>query len=632
MLGKFDGTEFPPVFQADTVYGIAAGNEFFSRSPLIFLVHESNTEFKDFVLGLGTGSISVTGTVTNDLDLNLNVNAREFQIEPIVSQFYHDKALSGIWWGSANLRGNFEKPKIDFNLQIDSLAINDSLIGNLSALLTYNNGYIHTDSTRLISPYGEYDFSGELPIDLSFGEVANRLPDNPIDFVMTATGNRLILSEVFIPNVERFETDFKAEIRLTGTYANPNIGGWGSLENGELKVLDLVNPLTNVKAYLRMENETIYIDSATAEAVGGKKWISSFGGLISDKRDKKADNLVRISGTIRLVSLGVFDFNVDVGGNNFFFISDTYDVSGLANLDLHVIGEKVPTVSGKVNLRRLEVRDEFAKFIPPDYDSTLVLEDSTIWDLNLQISAINNLWIKNSDVDAEMKGDLYVVRHVGINNILGSLEFIRGSYNLLGQKFNVQSGTMQFNKVAVINPDLDFLVTTRLRMAQNASVGGSALNDITLHITGTLIAPNIDVGTGSILTREDLLKYLITKNEVTPSTQSSFTQNLVQSVLPTISAFIPEINVPGLFEELSLFQTERNTTGISLAKYISRSLYVRYSQELTSRQGESSIGVEYYLNNNLSFNVVRTYNITTGIQGPLGNEAISFNINLNFEY
>jgi hypothetical protein len=628
MKGQYDGTLFPPIFRADTVYGQAAGNIFYSRMPIVLNVRENETEFAHFIIGLGLGSIQLVGSVSNNLDLNMNVYASEFQIEPIVSRFYHDKKISGKWLGSASLRGNFENPLIDFNLQIDSLAVNDTLLGNLKAILTYRNGYIHTDSSNIASPYGNYLFSGDLPIDLSFGEVQNRFPEKPINFMMTASGNRLILSEIFIPSVERFQTDFKLAVSLSGTYSKPIISGWGNLEDGELKVLDLVNPLTNVRAYFRMDNTTIYVDSATAVPVGGKKWISSFGGLISDRRSKKTVDLVRASGTMKLISLGNFEYNLNVSGHNVFFISDTYEISGLADADLRVLGDTIPTVTGNIVLKRLEIRDEFSKFIPPDYDSTIVAEDSSIWNLDLHISAINNLWIKNSDVDAEMKGDLYVTRQVGIMNTLGSLDFIRGTYNLLGQKFNVESGSMQFNKVAVINPDLDFLVTTRLRYQSSTSgVAGAQLSPIELHITGTLAAPSIDVGTGSTLTREDLLRFLITKNQVTPSSQSNFTKNLVTSVLPTISNFIPEINIPGVFEELSFYQTDKNTTGISVAKYISRSLYVRFSQELTtSHPAGSTIGIEYYLNNNLSFNVTR------GVQEQQGNEGISFDINLNFEY
>ncbi len=169
LVGEYDGTILPPLFSADTVYGVAAGNEFFSRRPLLFRLLEDRTEFERFVMGLGTGTIEVAGSVTNEEQLlDLRVAASGFQIEPIVEQFYRDNRLRGVWWGTANLKGDFEHPVINFDLQIDSLAINDSLLGNLDAIMVYRDGYLHTDSTHLTSDYGEYIFSGNLPIGSVF--------------------------------------------------------------------------------------------------------------------------------------------------------------------------------------------------------------------------------------------------------------------------------------------------------------------------------------------------------------------------------------------------------------------------------------------------------------------------------
>ncbi|HBC46429.1 MAG TPA: hypothetical protein DCZ43_05230, partial [candidate division Zixibacteria bacterium] len=293
LVGQYNGTTVPPIFYADTLYGIAGKNVFFSREPLVLNMRPEETEFKRFILGLGSGIIQATGAVTTDLKLNVDVLATGFEIKPIVSQFYNDKRLSGIWWGQAKLRGDFTNPRIDFDLQIDSLAVNDTLLGDLDAQLTYRDEYLHTDSTHLASDYGEYYFSGDIPIDLSFGEVKTRFPEKPIDLRMTASGNRLSLAEVFIPSVERFVTNFAIGMRLGGTYSKPTISGSGTLSNGTLKILDLVNPLTDVNAHLRMENETIYIDSLVATVHGGQDWVQPLGEILSVRRNAKPVQMVR---------------------------------------------------------------------------------------------------------------------------------------------------------------------------------------------------------------------------------------------------------------------------------------------------------------------------------------------------
>jgi hypothetical protein len=635
MYGEYDGTSIPPTFYADTLYGSFAGNRFFSRKPVALDIIGNVTRFRQAVMGLDTGSIIAAGDITNDtladaIYLNLDIDAVDFQIQPIVEQFYRDKEISGRWWGEARLRGDFEKPKIDFKIVIDSLSIDTVAMGSLHAMLHYDAGYLYSDSTRLGSEYGEYLFSGKLPLDLSFAEVANRLPEAPIDFQMIASGNRLVLGEVFVPNIESFETDFYVETHLIGTYAEPNIDGWGYFINGEMKVLDLVNPLTDVRAYFRMRNETIYIDSAIAHTPGGEEWTRGLEGLLTGRDKDVPRSRVSASGTMRLITLGVFDYDISVDGENVFFISDSYDVQGLADADLHVIGSTPPTVAGDIILMRLDVRDEFEAFIPPDLDTTLVLEDSTIWDLNLNIRANNNLWIRNSDVEAELKGDVFVERVVGRLNMLGTLETIRrGRYYLLTVPFNIESGTMTFNNVAVINPEIDFVITKRLR-SQAGQIGAPSPQEVELHITGTLLEPTIDVAEGSALTREELLASLLAGSEfgqLGSQGGSSFSRSLVRSALPALTTAIGPLS--GQFvEELEISPTaEGETYQISVAKYVSNSLYVRYSQKLADVSGRT-IGIEYYLGDNVTFTVSKGL-----IEGTTDNaQGISFDINLNFEY
>jgi hypothetical protein len=380
-----------------------------------------------------------------------------------------------------------------------------------------------------------------------------------------------------------------------------------------------------------MENEMIYIDSVFASTPGMEsEWARLFGGLISEQKAQKASDNLKASGTMKLLTLGLFEYNINVNGRNFYFMSDAYDVRGLVDTDLQVEGRGIPAVNGKMTLKRLEIRDEFRKFVTPGYDTSLVIEDSTLWNLNLDITAANNIWIQNSEVDAEFKGDVLVQRRVGIPKILGTLDELRGSYNIPGiKKFTFVNGT--FNNVSTINPDIDFIVSTRLPVT-TGGLGAPAYSEAELHITGTLLQPKIGVGSASEVTSmDDILKFLIQGSDINPfalaQNQTGFSQTLLQSYR-TLSSFIPDpLTSWGLVQEFEIAPAGQGQTQISVAKYISRSLYVRYSQMLSQQSGRT-IGVEYFLNDNVSFHVSR------GVQGSSNdpNQGISFDLNLNFEY
>lgn len=623
--GSYDGTQMPPIFEVDTLQGEIYGNSFSSIAPLKVSIYDRETQFDDFRLGYGAGIIRLTGMVTNDLELGLDIRAEGFQIQPIVSQIYPEKKIRGIWSGFARLTGDFDDPVMEFDVEIDSLSVDEVNMGKLEALAIYSNGYLSTESARLISEYGNYHFSGGLPMNLSFEEVEDRFPDEPLDFRVNTSGTRLLLAESFISNIERFDTDFVFEISLSGSYSNPRIAGHGELTDGTLDILDLRRPLTDLRAYLRMENETIYIDSAFATvAEMEKKWSKLLGELLSQKNGAKEKPLITVSGTLKLLGLGDFLYDVGVEGKNVYFITDAYDVDGLVDFDLRIEGETPPTVRGDIVLLRLNVRSEFKDFVGPDYDPAFAaVEDSTIWNLDLNVSAINNIWINNSEMDAEFKADLRVRRQLGILRFLGTPEVIRGSYNLvlLGQKFQFVSGNLTYKDLATVDPDIEFVVKRRIS-GYNPETGETSPRDLEVHVTGTLLVPKIS---SPGLTQEGLLRILIAGSWAGGTFSDNSSANDVVGNMRSLASYfgLGLSTAQGIFEEFEIGAYE-DIARISVAKYLSRNLYVRYSRRLAG-DDYGSIGMEYYLNNNVSFKAIQ------GLQGSQ-DEGISFDLNFNFEY
>ena len=623
LQGFYDGTRVPPVFQADTVLADIYGNQISSLAPVILKIYPDSVEFDEFLLGYLQGILELDGTVTNNLDLAVNVEAEGFQIEPILSQITPERKIKGIWNGSAFLGGDFESPEITFNLEIDSLSVGNVYLGMLEARADYSDGYVSTEYAKLESDYGTYNFSGKLPLDLSFAEVENRLPEDPIDFSMESSGSRLLLSEAFISNVERFDTDFSFRINVSGTYANPKLTGSGELKDGVLKVIDLVNPLIDLRASVRMENEMIYVDSVYATVAVGEKYLGkTIGQLLSRGKNRSDKPLIVASGTLKLLGLGDILYDLHVKGQNFYFMTDAYDVSGLVDLDLDIRGETPPTIYGKVNILRLDIRDEFKNFAGPDYDPAFsAVEDSTIWDLDLTVSAVNNIQVKNSEMDAELKADIRVRRHLGIMRFLGELQTIRGSYNLLGlQRFDFKSGRLIYKDLATVDPDIDFLLTTRRRVTDQKN--GTVPYTLQIHVGGTLLEPQI---TSQDLSQEDLLRELL-KGSVAgePFVDGGSTAEVLSSVTNLATSMgIDPLTAYNIIEEFEI-EAYGEETRISMAKYLWRNLKLGVSGAL-SRDVRGSISMEYYINDNMLLRA------TQGMQDS-ENEGISLDFDINFEF
>jgi len=223
--GNFDGTSVPPIFTMDTLTADIYGNIVSSDYPLVFALYDKETEFSKFKLLFGSGSIELRGVVTTELEMDLDFLADGFQIQPVMKQVYPERRIDGIFSGNAELSGDFDNPNIVALFNVDSLRIDNVSIGNFEAEVDYDEGYLAMKKGFLVTPQGDYEFFGKLPMNLAFGEVENRFPNDPINMQLTARGNRLILSEVFIPTVDSFFTEYLFDISFTGSYEKPLITG-----------------------------------------------------------------------------------------------------------------------------------------------------------------------------------------------------------------------------------------------------------------------------------------------------------------------------------------------------------------------------------------------------------------------
>jgi len=621
-VGNFDGTVIPPVFIVDTLQAEIYGSPISSAEPLIFALYDKETEFRRFKLLYGSGSLELTGIVTTDLQMDLELLADGFQIRPVMERIYADRKIGGVFSGSINVGGDFAYPVMNASVAIDGLVVDNTAVGNFDARADYSLGYLRIIEGQLRTAQGSYNFAGNLPMNLAFEEVENRFPNDPIDLKLTASGNRIILSEVFISTVESFIANFNLDMSFTGSYEKPLITGDGEIKEGKLKALELETLLTDVAAKIHMENETIHIMDATATVPVQESEVDKFFNKFINRIDKKDRKpLVRANGTMKLLGLGNFLYEIDVNGENFYFRSDQYDITGISDFNLQIKGPTPPTVSGDIFITRLDMREEFDSFYDPEYEvADAAIEDSSLWNLDLNIIGQNNLWIKNSEVDAEFKTDLHVERNVGLLGILGTLEVIRGSYYLVGQKFRIESGSMTYQDVAGIDPEIDFIVSTRLRGRE----GEASVTQVELNVTGTLFEPRINTTASSTLSREDVLRLILERNWAT----SGGTQNLVENADAFMKALgVDPTSAQGIVEEIEFRAGEgdNDQATVSVAKYISPDLYVRLSQRLSADNPGRLIGVEYYLKDYLLFKASQG-------QQSSDYEGISFDINLNVEF
>ncbi|MGH8003544.1 MAG: translocation/assembly module TamB domain-containing protein, partial [Limisphaerales bacterium] len=456
--------------------------------------------------GLADGAASVTGFIgyNETLDLDFSVGKAS------VPSFYtflkiRGEPLGGKVSFSGQLSGPFENPRMEVSGKVDSLKKKKLLLGDLFGNIRYADRRFTFEKVAFESPYGSYQLAGHLPFDMALARREKRVLDEPMNLSLSASGKRFDLLNLILPNVENLTGEFNLALAAAGTPERPEFTGQVSLKEGRLKFLELENPIENLNTELVLKNSRLLVRSFS----GTSRWKGKSGRISAE-------------GSLEFTSREEFGYDLRVKGEKFPFSYEFDPMEGIANFDLTVAGQTPPEVAGKIELLSLVYSGDFAEETrtAPAFTSA---ELSSQWDFNLRLSALNNWWIKTTDVDAELKGDLYVLRRDGVYNFLGSLETIRGKYSLLGNSFRIERGVITYDDIAEANPKLDIAAVAKIRQPRTQNEAERPPDtELRILITGTLKQPEVKPDPSSPYSEQDIV-FLLASGTANPDSIFSAT-------------------------------------------------------------------------------------------------------------
>ncbi|EQB63945.1 MAG: Protein of hypothetical function DUF490 [candidate division Zixibacteria bacterium RBG-1] len=572
----------------DLVY---RGVKFENREPILVDVRQEDIDFKRAVIYTPKGEIRITGTISYEEELNLQLQFSNILAETWADIFLSPGKFKGIFSATTNLTGTFQNPQMQLAGSIDSVKYMTVNLGKMDFDVEYENQNLRINKLSLSSPDAKYSWSGSAPINLSFYKTKDRLLDQPQKIIFEGEGNSFSIIHLFIPDIEYLTGDFNSNIQIEGTPVHPQLNGIVKLEKGILKIAELQDPLTDVKAVIRMVNEDIYFDEAVGYIEKGK---------------------ITARGNIKVKDIETFAYDLTIKGKDLPFAYEDVDLTGIAELSLSVTGESPPLVSGQIAIREASYLEPFGTASGSGYYASQVpAHPEALWNWDFSVIALNNLWVINSDLRAEFGGEVLVTRQEGELRFLGSLQVLRGKYFLPGTTFDIEEGELIFDNIEKIDPKLHFLVTTDIYgKGQNASSVLAKADDtkLKLLIEGTLSAPEVNPAPGSDYTKDDILEVLTLnrrfstvdtagiggafQEKVISGLGGAGNQFLGQWAYRTIGVETFEVK-PAWGEKFDLLGTE-----VTVGKYFLRNLYGRYTGRLSSPE-VYEVGLEYRLNKNL---------------------------------
>jgi autotransporter translocation and assembly factor TamB len=127
--------------------------------------------------------------------------------------------------------------------------------------------------------------------------------------------------------------------------------------------------------------------------------------------------------------------------------------------------------------------------------------------VDVELALQRDFWLRSAEINTEIGGNLLVTYDRPEREIVlvGELEAVRGTYEIVGKQFQVSGGTVTFVGTPGINPALNIEAVTRLRRE-----AGDPLN-ITARVQGTLASPRVTLTSDAQppIVESDLISYLI---------------------------------------------------------------------------------------------------------------------------
>lgn len=464
----------------------------------------------------GSGSLHLTGSVPRTAPGALTVSALGVDLNDVYALLELDTTgVAGTVQIDLEVGGTAAKPTLRGTGTLSDLAFGDLGSPFVQGVIDYADKRL--DANLLLWKTGEpvLRLEAQLPLDLALQSVPHRQVEGPLSVRAIADSTDLAVAEAFTRNLRRVRGMLRANVEVGGTWEHPRLGGNVEILGASASVPGLGVTYSAVNARAHLSGDSITIDTLTARSGEGTLRVS--GGLRLDQLTRPVLDLtlraqrfraidarrfvtLDASGTVRLTGP---IWQAHLGGRV------TADAGNLHFADLltkRIVDLENPGDSGLIDLDLVRTEKLGANFQSRFLDS-LTID-------NLQVQMGENFWLRSSEANIQLDGNLTVNKIRDRYRYDGTLNAVRGNYALrLGGfvtvDFTVERGTVRYFGTPDLNADLDI-------EAKHVVTDIESNEDIPViaKITGTMLQPKLELTSTPTpqrpsLSQTELVSYLM---------------------------------------------------------------------------------------------------------------------------
>ncbi len=374
---------------------------------------------------------------------------------------------------------------------------------------------------------------GPVPIDLSLAEVERRQVAQPMDLRVVADSLDAAVALAYFGTLEDVVGTVSGEVRLGGTSETPEPEGVITLSTAGWSI----------------------------EVLGVRH--SDVDGTVTLKPDLTAEVDLSLNATGRTEVTGTLMLDpISDPGLDLQFTFDGFQSVQRRDIESRVSGAltlsgryRRPFVQGDLTVDEAAIFvDEFARnaqivdLSNPGLfgaDTTVFLTQPLLRDLpfldylraEVTLDVPRATWLRSPEMDVEIGGVLQVrySRRDRDLVMIGELEALRGSYAVLGRRFQVAGGTVGFPGTPGMNPTLDIQAVSRIRRIEGEPL------EVNANVEGTLALPRVALSTEEVgLVQSDLVSYLVfgRSSAELATGQTAFLEGAAGSVVTLVSGAV----------------------------------------------------------------------------------------------
>ncbi|ENN94113.1 translocation/assembly module TamB domain-containing protein [Bartonella bovis] len=542
---------------------------------------------KTFTLGAslaGEGlQAQAQGNVSLDKgELNLHIDLQDLS-GLLANGFIEGQALNGMITGKIDIGGTLKDPSAHFEFSSQNLTINSMLHKNVSSININARGFYEKSILHIqyITATGSKDL--DLFINGRFS-----LNSSPTELSVKGIMPLVFIDQFLAKRGAHVTGIAKIDAVLNGTLSQPQLIGSFSIINGGFFDSQTNLELNNIMLKGKLNGDHMILEYASAHSSGGGS-VSVSGRIFIDLQTDLSIHLDHINyndGSMVFATLtgkttmtGHLLSNLVIGGEVTVEKAEILIPDHFRNATFLDIKHNNLT---KLILKTLERADVKAYRI----NHNISKEPSSVVQLNLQINAHNQIFVRGRGLDAELGGRISLTGPLHNVQPVGELQMIRGRFDILSQRLNFDKGQASFS--GNLDPVVYFVANSN-----NGDI------HVTVTVSGTIDNLNIQFESQPILPQDEVLARLIFKrslNELSPFQIAQLAAAVAELAGASNTSLLNTLRAKVGLDDLDVIVDKNGNTGLRVGRYIRDNIYLGFEAGLDgTTKGTIDLDISRYL-------------------------------------